>query len=202
MTLGIARRFDAAGRDERNRALGRAGEALALAHECAVLKDAGRDDLAREVRWVSQEEGDGAGYDIASFAPDGRTRLLEVKTTRGWDRTPFYISRNELARVRGEARGMAAVPSLEFLTGAKGVRTRPAAGRSCLPDAYGLSGALPLKDNSSGLDYVSNASHQCRGYRRQGATGLTSQPFESERNALLGPSRRPLQDGQCPLALP
>ena len=95
--LGIAHRFDTAGRDERNRALGRAGEALALAHECAVLKDAGRADLAREVRWVSEEEGDGAGFDIASFAPDGRTRLLEVKTTRGWNRTPFYISRNELA---------------------------------------------------------------------------------------------------------
>ena len=95
--LGIARRFDAAGRDERNRALGRAGEALALSHERAVLAGAGRDDLARAVRWVSKEEGDGAGYDIASFTPAGENRLLEVKTTRGWDRTPFYISRNELA---------------------------------------------------------------------------------------------------------
>ena len=95
--LGIARRFDAAGRDERNRALGRAGERLALAHERAVLAGAGRGDLAREVRWVSQEEGDGAGYDIASFRPDGRARLLEVKTTNGWERTPFHISRNELA---------------------------------------------------------------------------------------------------------
>ena len=95
--LDIARRFDAAGRDERNRALGRAGEALALAHERALLAGAGRDDLAREVRWVSDEEGDGAGYDIASFTPAGQARLLEVKTTRGWDRTPFYISRNELA---------------------------------------------------------------------------------------------------------
>ena len=95
--LGIARRFDAAGRDERNRALGRAGEALALSHERAVLAGAGRDDLARAVRWVSKEEGDGAGYDIASFTPAGHARLLEVKTTRGWNRTPFYISRNELA---------------------------------------------------------------------------------------------------------
>lgn len=95
--LGIARRFDAAGRDERNRALGRAGEALALAHERAVLSGAGRGDLAREVRWVSDEEGDGAGYDIASFRPDGRCRLLKVKTTNGWERTPFHITRNELA---------------------------------------------------------------------------------------------------------
>ena len=94
---GIAARFDAACRDERNRALGRAGEALALAHERMALTGAGRSDLASRVRWVSEEEGDGAGYDIASFAPDGRPRLIEVKTTNGWERTPFHISRNELA---------------------------------------------------------------------------------------------------------
>ncbi|MCE8468017.1 DUF3883 domain-containing protein, partial [Rhodovulum sulfidophilum] len=95
--LRIARKFDVAGRDERNRALGRAGEERVLAHEKATLKAAGRDDLARKVRWVSEEDGDGAGYDIASYAPDGRSRLIEVKTTNGWERTPFHISRNELA---------------------------------------------------------------------------------------------------------
>lgn len=94
---GIAVRFDAAGRDERNRALGRLGERLALAHERTVLTRAGRADLARDVRWVSQEDGDGAGYDIASFDPDGAIRLLEVKTTKGYARTPFRISENELA---------------------------------------------------------------------------------------------------------
>ena len=31
------------------------------------------------------------------FAPDGRPRLIEVKTTNGWERTPFHITRNELA---------------------------------------------------------------------------------------------------------
>jgi Protein NO VEIN, C-terminal len=46
---------------------------------------------------VSKEDGDGLGYDIASFAPDGRPRLIEVKTTNGWERTPFQITRNELA---------------------------------------------------------------------------------------------------------
>lgn len=93
----VARKFDAAGRDERNRALGRAGEERVLFYEIDTLKAAGRDDLAREVRWVSQEDGDGAGYDIASFATDGAPRLIEVKTTNGWERTPFHISRNELA---------------------------------------------------------------------------------------------------------
>ena len=95
--LHIARKFDVAGRDERNRALGRAGEERVLAHEHAALRTAGRDDLARKVRWVSEEDGDGAGYDIASFGPDGRPRLIEVKTTNGWERTPFHITRNELA---------------------------------------------------------------------------------------------------------
>jgi hypothetical protein len=95
--LHIARKFDVAGRDERNRALGRAGEERVLAHEWASLRSAGRDDLARKVRWVSEEDGDGAGYDIASFAPDGQARLIEVKTTNGWERTPFHITRNELA---------------------------------------------------------------------------------------------------------
>lgn len=95
--LHIARKFDVAGRDERNRALGRAGEERVLEYERATLKASGRDDLARKVRWISEEDGDGAGYDIQSFAPDGRSRLIEVKTTNGWERTPFLISRNELA---------------------------------------------------------------------------------------------------------
>lgn len=95
--LHIAQKFDVAGRDERNRALGRAGEERVLAHERSVLRSAGRDDLARKVRWVSEEDGDGAGYDIASFASDGLPRLIEVKTTNGWERTPFHITINELA---------------------------------------------------------------------------------------------------------
>jgi hypothetical protein len=95
--LHIARKFDVAGRDERNRALGRAGEERVLAHERSTLRSAGCDELARKVRWVSEEDGDGAGFDIASFAPDGQARLIEVKTTNGWERTPFPITRTELA---------------------------------------------------------------------------------------------------------
>jgi hypothetical protein len=95
--LHIARKFDVAGRDERNHALGRLGEELVLLHERSTLAALGRKDLAKRVRWTSQEDRDGAGFDIASFLPDGRDRLIEVKTTNGWERTPFLISRNELA---------------------------------------------------------------------------------------------------------
>lgn len=95
--LRIASKFDVASRDAHNRILGRAGEERILGHERSVLKAAGRYDLMGKVRWVSEEDGDGPGYDIASFTPEGQPRLIEVKTTNGWDRTPFYISRNELA---------------------------------------------------------------------------------------------------------
>lgn len=92
----LAVKFDVAERDARNRRLGLAGEELVFAHERASLKSLGRDDLAKQVRWVSQEDGDGAGYDIASFERDGSPRLIEVKTTNGWERTPFHITRNEI----------------------------------------------------------------------------------------------------------
>jgi hypothetical protein len=95
--LHIAKKFDVAARDERNRALGKAGEERVLKHERDTLTEAGREDLAQQIRWVSEEDGDGAGYDIASFDADGRQRLIEVKTTNGWERTPFHISRNELS---------------------------------------------------------------------------------------------------------
>ena len=93
----LASRFDPAEADARNRELGRAGEERVLDFELWTLRSAGRGDLAEKVRWTSQEDGDEAGYDIASFKPDGRPRLLEVKTTNGWERSAFHISRNELA---------------------------------------------------------------------------------------------------------
>jgi hypothetical protein len=93
----IARKFDVAERDARNRDLGRRGEELVLLHERRALGAAGRGDLAKLVRWTADEDGDGAGYDISSFEPDGAPRLIEVKTTNGWERTPFHITRNELA---------------------------------------------------------------------------------------------------------
>ena len=46
----IVVKFDVAGRDERNRALGRAGEERVLKHERATLTSAGRQDLAERVR--------------------------------------------------------------------------------------------------------------------------------------------------------
>jgi hypothetical protein len=91
----LVRKFDPVERDHRNRTLGRAGEAFVLEVERNRLIEADRSDLARKIRWVAEEDGDGAGYDVFSFEPNGRERLIEVKTTNGAARTPFFLSRNE-----------------------------------------------------------------------------------------------------------
>lgn len=95
--LEIATRGKVAERDDANRALGRAGEELVLTYERALLRASGRSDLAEQIAWTSETDGDGAGYDIASFEPTGKAKLIEVKCTNGWERTPFYISANELS---------------------------------------------------------------------------------------------------------
>ena len=91
----IARKFDPALRDARNRKTGLAGEKRVFDSEIIRLNQEGRPDLARKVSWVSQELGDGAGYDILSYDLGGTERFLEVKTTVGHKRTPFYLTRNE-----------------------------------------------------------------------------------------------------------
>lgn len=99
----LVRKFDPVERDFRNRALGRAGEELVLGHERRRLADHGAHRLADQVRWVADLDGDGAGYDILSFEPDGRRRLIEVKTTTGVATTPFFLTRNEEAFAREKA---------------------------------------------------------------------------------------------------
>ena len=93
----LVRKFNPVERDFRNRKLGREGEELVLHFERERLKQRDRSDLANKIRWISEEDGDGAGYDILSFDEKGKERFLEVKTTVGSDTTPFYITRNELS---------------------------------------------------------------------------------------------------------
>lgn len=93
----LVQKFDPAERDSRNRKLGKQGEELVYLREQHQLRAAGRDDLARKVEWTSEVRGDGAGYDIRSFAVDGGERLIEVKTTNGPAKTPFFLSENERA---------------------------------------------------------------------------------------------------------
>jgi Domain of unknown function (DUF3883) len=82
--------------DAENRRLGRLGEEWILKLEKERLVGAGRGDLAQKVVWVSDVEGDGAGYDIRSFDDAGNTIFIEVKTTNGGKTTDFLITINEL----------------------------------------------------------------------------------------------------------
>jgi hypothetical protein len=91
----LVKKFDPVERDYRNRVLGRAGEEFVIDQERKKLAKIERPDLANKVRWVAEEDGDGAGYDIASFDPAGNELLIEVKTTNGAAKTPFFLTRNE-----------------------------------------------------------------------------------------------------------
>ena len=81
-----------------NRKIGKAGEKLALKFEENRLRREGLSDLVGRIKHVSENEGDGAGYDIESFNENGSARFIEVKTTRGSINTGFIISRNEVKR--------------------------------------------------------------------------------------------------------
>jgi hypothetical protein len=83
-------------REFKNKALGDAGEEWVRDLEQTELVRFGRRDLADLVRWVAREDGDGLGYDVGSFFPDGRPRLIEVKTTHYSALTPFFITQNEV----------------------------------------------------------------------------------------------------------
>jgi hypothetical protein len=93
----LVRKFNPAERDFRNRKLGYDGEEMILKFEHERLRQIDRPDLARKIRWISKEDGDGAGYDILSFDHKGEERFLEVKTTVGSQTAPFYLTRNELS---------------------------------------------------------------------------------------------------------
>ena len=88
-------KFDPVERDYLNRSLGKAGEAFVVDLEKYRLRQGNRVDLAGKVRWTAAEDGGGAGYDVSSFNLEGKPRLIEVKTTNGSARTPFFITRNE-----------------------------------------------------------------------------------------------------------
>jgi hypothetical protein len=83
-------------REALNRSLGQAGEEFVAHYEQFRLHSLGKSKLGDRVELVSQSRGDGLGYDVLSFEPDGRERFIEVKTTAFRKETPFYISRAEV----------------------------------------------------------------------------------------------------------
>lgn len=90
---GIQRDYLA--REARNRSLGAAGEEFVMAYERNRLHNLGLSKLVDKVELLSRTKGDGLGFDVLSFEPNGRERFIEVKTTSFGKETPFFISRNE-----------------------------------------------------------------------------------------------------------
>ena len=93
----LSAKIDHAENDMQKRKWGMLGENLVFQQEQANLVRLGRSDLADKVRWVSQEDGDGLGYDIRSYHHrSGEERWIEVKTTRcRSEKTPFFLTENE-----------------------------------------------------------------------------------------------------------
>lgn len=85
---------------EESKRVGDQGEKFVYNFEKASLESAGLTKLAADVLWASKERGDGLGYDIRSYHPDGRTRYIEVKATKLGEETPFYITSAELEFAR------------------------------------------------------------------------------------------------------
>ena len=55
----LVRKFDPVERDHRDRSIGKAGEAFVVDVERRKLMRASRSDLARKVRWIAAEDGQG-----------------------------------------------------------------------------------------------------------------------------------------------
>lgn len=128
-------------REWRNRSLGQAGEDFAVQFERWRLIQLGAGQLADRVEHVSQTQGDGLGYDILSFESDGSKRFIEVKTTAFGERTPFFVSANELRFAQTEAERFRLYRLFNFRNAPKLFELPGAIERHCVldPETYRAS---------------------------------------------------------------
>jgi hypothetical protein len=78
-------------REQNNRRLGMIGEKIVVEYERRKLISIGKEKLADKIEWISQEQGDGAGFDILSKYPNGKDKFIEVKSTKLSKEAPFYF---------------------------------------------------------------------------------------------------------------
>ena len=77
--------------------LGEMGEKFVLELEKHRLIKAGKTKLADEIKHISKDIGDHAGYDILSYETNGKEKYIEVKSTMSCDSSaPIYLTKNEL----------------------------------------------------------------------------------------------------------
>ena len=122
-------------REARNHSLGLAGEEFALRYERWRLVQTGAGQLADRVVHAAKDEGDGLGYDIRSFEPDGRERYIEVKTTSFGERTPFFVSANEVEFGRTHASCYRLYRLFDFRTSPRLFELSGPVDRHCVLDA-------------------------------------------------------------------
>lgn len=134
----VPRKFDFAGRDERNQRLGKCGEEFVIGLEVKRLEKLGLGHLAERIEWTAREKGDGAGYDILSFDCDGGEVYIEVKTTNLGIQHPFYFSNNELQFSEEHADRYCLFRVFHFSTSPKVFVLRGALSKSCnfMPMTY------------------------------------------------------------------
>ena len=136
---GYAPRFSPAKRDylaqeALNRSLGRAGELFVMELEARRLHAAGKKALSERVEHVAATR-DGLGFDVLSYEESGRERLIEVKTTAFGQLTPFFVSRNELARSEADAERYHLYRVFDFRNKARLFLLSGAIGESCALEA-------------------------------------------------------------------
>lgn len=84
-------------KEQNNRKLGEEGERLIIKYEKWRLIQAGKENLADKIEWISKDQGDGMGFDILSKNINGSDKFIEVKTTKLSKATPIFLTKNELS---------------------------------------------------------------------------------------------------------
>lgn len=90
----VTRKIDYIAKAKRDLDTGITGENLIVMYEKEKLISCGLSDLVSKVVHVSTVS-DSHGYDIESYDESGKKILIEVKTTTGDEREPFFLSVNE-----------------------------------------------------------------------------------------------------------
>ena len=95
----MGKKVDFEQENRHKKSIGALAEKAVIEYEIELLKSKGINDAEKIVKRVSEEIGDGLGFDILSYEEvDGILieKYIEVKGTKGGIKSDFYLSRNEL----------------------------------------------------------------------------------------------------------
>ena len=134
---------DYAAIEARNRSLGLAGEELIVEFERHRLGRQGLGELARKVEQVSRTRGDGCGFDVLSYHPDGREHFIEVKTTCFAPQVPFFTTAAELRFSQIYSDQFSLVRVFNFRQAPRFFRLAGAIADHCVLDAVSFRCRLP-----------------------------------------------------------